>query len=286
MLEKIISGGQTGADQAALDSAIKFNIKHGGWVPKGRRTENGILPAKYKMDEMKTIDYPARTRQNIIDSDATLIIAGGILTGGSLLTKNLAQETGKPYYHIDFIRMDDFEAAMVVHSFIVDNNVETLNVAGPRISSDPAIYEGVRTIVEAMIYMIELSSDKGIAKVELISSGKEEIAKPDRTIDDVVSALASKLTLKNKTKIAVLNNSKIASLYFDLSDHIMDEYIFKPGNKFLFKQYIKEKNKALLNNVGELDEFESVVNAGDFAMDIVKALKKHLEKDHVLRVVK
>ncbi|MCD4741951.1 MAG: putative molybdenum carrier protein [Desulfobacteraceae bacterium] len=284
MLQKIISGGQTGADQAALDSAIKFNIEHGGWVPKGRKTENGILSGKYKMDEMKTGDYPARTRQNIIDSDATLIIAGGVLTGGSLLTKNLAREMGKPYCHIDFISMDDFEAAMVVHSFIIDNNVEILNIAGSRISSDPAIYEGTRTLVEAMIYMTELSSDKGIEKVELIPSDKEEMAKTIKTIDDVVSLLASKLTLKSKTKIAALNNSKIASLYFDLSDHIMDEYIFKPGSKFLFKQYIKEKDKKL-QNVREFDDFKSVIHAGDFAMDIVKALKKFLEQDHVLRVV-
>ncbi|MCK5542927.1 MAG: hypothetical protein KAI40_09555, partial [Desulfobacterales bacterium] len=84
MLKKIISGGQTGADQAALDSAIKFNIEHGGWVPKGRKTEHGVLSAKYKMDEMKTEDYRARTHQNIIDSDATLIIAGGNLTGNGI----------------------------------------------------------------------------------------------------------------------------------------------------------------------------------------------------------
>ncbi|MCK5096886.1 MAG: putative molybdenum carrier protein [Desulfobacteraceae bacterium] len=284
MLRKIISGGQTGADQAALDSAIKFNIEHGGWVPKGRKTEQGVLLAKYKMDEMKTADYPARTQQNIMDSDATLIIASGNLTGGTLLTKNLAKKMNKPYCHIDYISMDDFEAAMLVHSFIVDNNVEILNVAGPRISSDAAIYEGARTILEALIYMAELASGDGIEKIEFISFNKEEEIIPDN-MDDLVKLLSSKLTLKTKTKIATLHESKISSLYFELSDYIMDKYIFKPGNTILFKQYVKEKSKELCNT-SVFFEPESMIKAGDFTMEIVKTLKKFLEQDHVLRIVK
>ncbi len=85
MLKKIISGGQTGADQAALDAAIKLGIPHGGWIPKGRSTENGKLPDKYKLKEMPTKSYPNRTEQNVIDSDGTLIITHGKLTGGSNL---------------------------------------------------------------------------------------------------------------------------------------------------------------------------------------------------------
>ena len=72
MIQKIISGGQTGADQAALDAAIKLGISHGGWIPKGRITEHGPLPDRYKLQEMPTDSYPARTEQNIIDSDGTV----------------------------------------------------------------------------------------------------------------------------------------------------------------------------------------------------------------------
>jgi hypothetical protein len=284
MLEKIISGGQTGADQAALDSAIKFNIKHGGWVPKGRKTEHGILSARYKMDEMKTANYPARTRQNIIDSDATLIIAGGKLTGGSLLTKNLAKEMDKPYCHIDFILMDDFEAAMIAHSFIVDNEVEILNIAGPRISSDPVIYDGTRTIVEAMIYMIELSDEKGIEKLEYVLFDSDAASTPE-TMYDAVNQLASNLTLKTKTQIASLNNSFIASLYFELSDYIMDKFIFDADNTILFEQYVKDREEEFFYEE-DFIESNSVIKAGDFAMAIVKELKKFLEQDYLLRVIK
>ena len=86
MIKKIISGGQTGADRAALDTAIKIGIPQGGWIPKGRITEEGPLPDKYQLQEMSSDSYPERTEQNVIDSDGTLIISRGPLTGGSLYT--------------------------------------------------------------------------------------------------------------------------------------------------------------------------------------------------------
>jgi hypothetical protein len=82
-ITKIISGGQTSADQAVLDVAIKKGIPHGGWIPKVRLTEAGILPEKYQFKEMETGSYPKRTEQNVIDSDGTLIVSHGTLTGGS-----------------------------------------------------------------------------------------------------------------------------------------------------------------------------------------------------------
>jgi len=83
MLTKIISGGQTGADQAALDAAIEMGIPHGGWIPKGRLTEAGPLPEKYNLQEMPSKDYLKRTQQNVLDSDGTLFFSHGDLTGGS-----------------------------------------------------------------------------------------------------------------------------------------------------------------------------------------------------------
>ncbi|MBW2083807.1 MAG: hypothetical protein JRI39_12165, partial [Deltaproteobacteria bacterium] len=85
MINKIISGGQTGAEQAALDVAIELGIPHGGWIPKGRLTENGFLPEIYQLQEMPTTSYVKKTEQNILDSDGTLIISHGKLTGGSAL---------------------------------------------------------------------------------------------------------------------------------------------------------------------------------------------------------
>lgn len=83
MIKKIISGGQTGADRAAIDFARKYYIPHGGWIPKGRITEDGPLPDKYQLQEMPTASYPARTKQNVIDSDGTVIFSRAEPIGGT-----------------------------------------------------------------------------------------------------------------------------------------------------------------------------------------------------------
>ena len=101
MIKKIISGGQTGADRAALDIALKFNIPHGGWIPKGRITEDGPLPSKYKLQEMPTTSYPARTEKNVIDSDGTLIFSRGKPTGGTDYTRKIVLKHNKQILHID-----------------------------------------------------------------------------------------------------------------------------------------------------------------------------------------
>ena len=90
MIEKIVSGGQTGADQGALDAALELDIPHGGWIPLGRRTEAGPLPDNYRLKEMSTDSYPRRTEQNVIDSDGTLIFSHGRLAGGSGYTRKMA----------------------------------------------------------------------------------------------------------------------------------------------------------------------------------------------------
>ena len=95
MIEKIISGGQTGADRAALDFAIKHNIPYGGWISKGRKTEDGTLPEQYLLQEMPTGSYPRRTEKNVLDSDGTLIVSHGLLSGGSALTTSYAEKHKK-----------------------------------------------------------------------------------------------------------------------------------------------------------------------------------------------
>ena len=102
MIKKIISGGQTGADHAALDVALEFNIPHGGWVPKGRMTENGPLSDKYKLQEMQTDSYPARTEQNVIDSDGTVIFSQGKPIGGTDYTRQMVLKHKRQMLHIDF----------------------------------------------------------------------------------------------------------------------------------------------------------------------------------------
>ena len=101
MLKKIISGGQIGADQAALDAAIKYNFPHGGWIQKGRKTEDGILPYEYKLKELKSGAHPNYTERNVINSDGTLIISHSKLKGSSVLPKKLAKKYNRRCLHMD-----------------------------------------------------------------------------------------------------------------------------------------------------------------------------------------
>lgn len=148
MVKKIISGGQTGADQAALDVAIKLGISHGGWIPKGRLTENGMLDDKYHLKEMETASYNTRTEQNVIDSDGTLIISHGKLTGGSEYTRDMALRHGRPCLHIDLNKTESSQAARQIKHWLAEHEMEVLNVAGPRASKDTAIYRSATDVLE------------------------------------------------------------------------------------------------------------------------------------------
>jgi len=175
MLKKIISGGQTGADRAALDAAIEMGIEHGGWIPKGRKAEDGPVDEKYHLKEMKTSSYKARTEQNILDSDATLIISHGKLTGGSALTKKLAEKHSRPCLHIDLRATNPFSALKAVCYWIEHNNVEVLNIAGPRLSKDPRIYEATLTLIKDIINLACI--DSGDTGEEAFTPCYQELSK-------------------------------------------------------------------------------------------------------------
>jgi len=142
MIERLISGAQTGADRAALDVALELGIPCGGWVPKGRLAENGIIPDHYpNLTETPSAAVEVRTEWNIRDSDATLILSHGPLDGGSLYTQIKAEELGKPWLHIDLSETGIEQASGSVNCWISEVRPRTLNVAGPRASKDPVIYE-------------------------------------------------------------------------------------------------------------------------------------------------
>jgi len=150
-VKKIISGGQTGVDRAALDVAIQLGIEHGGWMPKGRLAEDGAVPARYRLQEMPTEDYPARTEKNVLESDGTLLISRGSPTGGTDYTRRMALKHGKHLLHIDLsLGRQTAEAGSLIASWIELNRIETLNVAGPRASHDASIYaDAVSILVQA-----------------------------------------------------------------------------------------------------------------------------------------
>jgi len=139
MLARLISGGQTGVDRGALDAALRRGFPCGGSCPRGRRAEDGPIPARYPLTELETASYIARTRRNVAESDGTLILAPGALSGGTRATKNHADKTGKACLVIDTNDPDTGAQARGVRHWLEREDIRVLNVAGPRESSCPGI---------------------------------------------------------------------------------------------------------------------------------------------------
>ena len=153
-ISKIMSGGQTGVDRAALDVAMKLDIPCGGWCPKGRKAEDGIIDSKYPLKETESADYEVRTRQNILDSDGTLVLTmGEMMTGGTKLTFDLPPKLGKPVFTIDMTKNVDSKN---FHNWIENNQIKILNIGGPRESFQPGkVYS---TAYEVLMRLLKRNS--------------------------------------------------------------------------------------------------------------------------------
>jgi hypothetical protein len=144
---KIISGGQTGVDRAALEWAMANRIPHGGWCPKGRKAEDGVIPPRFHLKETGSENYSMRTRRNVRDSGGTVIFSKELgLTAGTQETADVAKEIGKPLLHL-ISSLDAKEAATRLDVFINDHGIVVLNVAGPRASEEPDTGEFVQAVL-------------------------------------------------------------------------------------------------------------------------------------------
>lgn len=148
MLEKIISGGQTGADRAGLDVALAVHLPVGGWCPKGRRAEDGPIPDRYPLVETLEHNYQTRTRRNIEDADGTLILNLGKLDGGTALTANHARQIGKPCL---VMALEAGIEPAVFQDWLEANHITVLNVAGPRESKRPGVYAAAIHCLEILL---------------------------------------------------------------------------------------------------------------------------------------
>jgi hypothetical protein len=151
VVERVISGGQTGADRGGLDAAIELGIPHGGSCPRGRLAEDGAIPARYALRETASADAAERTRRNVEDADATVLFTRGAPSGGSALTSEIAAARARPLLAIDLAQVDPAGAAEEVRRFLDARRVGTLNVAGSRESLAPGIGAEVRGILLAAL---------------------------------------------------------------------------------------------------------------------------------------
>ncbi|MFC1577628.1 YpsA SLOG family protein [Thermodesulfobacteriota bacterium] len=271
MIKKIISGGQTGADRAALDVVLKFDIPHGGWIPKGRIAEDGTLFEIYKLQKMPTESYPARTEQNVIESDGTLIIARGKLTGGTDLTRQMTLKHKKQLLGIDLNLVGHFDAASLIVSWIKLQRVQVLNVAGPRKSEDPQIYADVITILEQVIKI--LADEDRKSKIELEHHEKGKPSTPPKTVEEAVDRLINELSLKDRTTISHMDEGELINLHHSLGEYIRNEFGLWSGNDDLMSSCCA---------IAKMDK----VHEDTASTIIIEKLWERLRDTHKLRIVK
>jgi hypothetical protein len=217
-IKKIVSGGQTGAERAALDVAIRYSVAHGGWIAKGRKTDDGPLRDKYKLVEeviQNTIDL------NVTNSDGTLI-----LTQGKPL--KIASRQKKPCLHIDLLETQSAAAITDIHSWILENNIQILNVTGSR---DKDIYKHTDLVVSGIILLdlVDAEAGKGINDYDF-EAYLEELPDPPLTVEDAVDRLLAELDLDERVKIANMAFEELDSLLRVFGGHVRKQYKLWVGN--------------------------------------------------------
>ena len=272
-ITKIISGGQTGSDQAALDAAIDLDIPHGGWLPKDRLTESGPLPDRYLLREMSSESYPARTEQNVRDSDGSVIFFRILLSGGTKLTAELASNHNKAWLQVDFGQMDPVEAATEVHRWVVAKGIRILNVAGPRASKDPEIYSETYHAIRGLIMLDAMESAPG-TKVHELKLADVALRLPiwPRTVDDALEILERILPLRDRVNIAGMDGDDVLDLHMTLGEWIRNNFGLWHGNY------------QLITNAG-VRIGSAITSADDASNVIVSALSERLRRTHRLRVI-
>jgi hypothetical protein len=275
MIKRIVSGGQTGVDRASLDVAIKLGIDHGGWIPRGRLTESGELPQKYHLTETSSSQYPVRTEKNVVAAEGTLIISHGPLTGGSGYTREMAVKHGRPWLHMDLNQMAAFHAATAINNWILQKEIEILNVAGPRASEDPGIYQDTLNILESVYYLglveSSMAGDNNVKNPMQLQIKKSK--KDPHDVAEAVERLIKSMLLKDKTTVANMSRDELPGLHLSLGGYIINSFGLLSGNQKLMNSCRSASKKILRHE-------EDAVSV------IIAALWEKLQQTHKLRVVK
>jgi len=274
MIKKIISGGQTQADQAVLDIAVKLGFTHGGWIPKGRIAKTGTLPGKYRLKEMPTDNYSECIEQNIKDSKGTLIISYGKLSGDSDYARKMTLKHKRQLLGIDLNQTIAFEAATLIKDWIQLRHIDVLYVIGPSGDINPDAEKHTAGIVESALILDLMNASPGYSITDF--SEKDYFKKLHvlpKTVNQAVDILMSKMALKDKVIIANMTYGELVDLNSNLGSYIKNIFRLWSGNDELMESCrFVTKNKKL--------------NEDGACFAIIETLWKRLRKTHKIRVVK
>ena len=274
MIKKIISGGQTGAERAALDIAVELGIPHGGRVRKGRLAGDGPLPDRYQLREMQTDSCPAQAERNVIDADGTLIICQGSLAGGAGCSRKAAMKYGRPWFQIIAHRAGVHMTSLMVTNWIYKHKIEILNVTGSRARSDPTIYSYVSMILgqtHAMLFFREEIPELftfGQIKYDQIYDTKRPM-----TVDEAIEQVLAGMPLRQKVKLANLQEIRLLTIC-QLLRYLIETRIEDSGVNLRLLEDCKARAGKYV-----LDQFEA-------AEVMVYELWLRLRQTHRLKIIR
>ena len=274
MLKKIISGGQTSADQAALDAAIKLGIAHGGWIPKGRTTETGTLHENYDLREMPTDDYAECIVQNVKDSKGTLIIYYGKLTGDLYRAERETLKHKHQLLGVDLNQTIAFHAASLVNDWIHLRHIDVLYVVGPSTTVNLHAGKHTKLLLERALILdlMNVPSHRAITDYSKKDYFEKQPVLP-KTIHEAVERLITEMALKDKVIIANMTYDELVDLNSNLGAYIRNAFRLWYGNRELMESCRFVSKNTQLN-----------VDEASFA--IIDAMWEKLRGTHKLKVVK
>ncbi len=266
IVRKIISGGQSGVERAALDLAIQLGIAHGGWVAPGRLVDDGLLPDHYRLKEMAFGDGTASAEPNIEMADGVLLLARGPLTGEAAAVHALVQARSQPCLAIDLDRYSRFQSSLLINSWLKSRQVEILFITGPREKEQPAIYRDTMECFRAAWWTLMM-----VEPVETKSPSAAGDNLP-RSLEEAVDRLQRELPLKDKVTIANMRADELTGLMPTLGRYIQRHFGIWEGNPDLTRSCIRAVDRRHL-----ADE--------DIAALIIDHLVRQLRRTHTLRLI-
>jgi Circularly permutated YpsA SLOG family len=274
MIRKIISCGQTGVESAALDTAIKLGITHGGWTSRSKRNDDGRLPAGYDLEETSSLGFQEALERNVLESDGTLILSRGVQTAGPTKAVQTALKHRRQFLHVDLQQYALFEAASLTCSWMSQKHINIVFVTGPLASEEPQIYVQARKLLETAFYLSFVKSNLQTPY------GAMHLRTSEYTPDDLPHSVADAV-VRLKTSLSLKDRSLLSNLQANELDHLnsgLGEYIKK-----YFGLY--SNNEKLLQSCADLGRLRQPLPDEACAV-ILRALWEDLRQTHKLRIIK
>lgn len=237
MIKKIMAGGQTGVERAALDAAIELDIPHGGWVPGEAAADTSTLPKGYELKIAARQNSGQTLEKNITDSDGTLVISQGLANLQLEFARELAAARQRPLLHIDLAQISGFRAAQAVAAWIQEFQVEILHVTGATDAHEAPLYARTLDLLQAAVYLTLTGTGTDSGPGGFVRAPRSRSPGGDwpQTVSDAIMKLNEEMSLRDRVTLANMSPGELKSLQLTLGRYIRDAYGLLSGNDALMR---------------------------------------------------